>query len=171
MGIASRPGPGDAANGDDLRWMERALTLARAARDRGEVPVGAVLVQDGEALGEGFNQPISEVDPTGHAEIVAIRRAAHSRGNYRLPGTTLYVTLEPCPMCAGAILNARVARVVFGAYDEKAGAAGTVTDLLTTRLFNHRCVVEGGVLREPCARLLTGFFASRRESAAGGRHG
>ncbi len=146
----------------DIRWMEHALTLAQSAERQGEVPVGAVLVQDGEVLGEGFNAPISTSDPTAHAEIVAIRRAAQSRSNYRLPGSTLYVTLEPCPMCAGAIINARIERVVFGAYDEKAGAAGSVTDLLTARLFNHHCVVEGGVLREPCARILTGFFASRR---------
>lgn len=146
----------------DIRWMEHALTLAQAAESQGEVPVGAVLVQDGEVLGEGFNAPISTNDPTAHAEIVAIRRASQSRSNYRLPGSTLYVTLEPCPMCAGAIINARIERVVFGAYDEKAGAAGSVTDLLTTRLFNHRCMVAGGVMREPCARILTGFFTSRR---------
>lgn len=146
----------------DIRWMEYALTLAQSAERQGEVPVGAVVVQDGEVLGEGFNAPISTNDPTAHAEIVAIRRAAQYRSNYRLPGSTLYVTLEPCPMCAGAIVNARIERVVFGAYDEKAGAAGTVVDLLTTRLFNHHCMVEGGVLREPCARILTGFFASRR---------
>ncbi|MDZ7841463.1 MAG: tRNA adenosine(34) deaminase TadA [Gammaproteobacteria bacterium] len=146
----------------DIRWMEYALTLAQSAEQQGEVPVGAVLVQDGEVLGEGFNAPISMNDPTAHAEIVAIRRAAQRRRNYRLPGSTLYVTLEPCPMCAGAIIYARIERVVFGAYDEKAGAAGSVTDLLTTRLFNHHCVVAGGVLREPCARILTEFFASRR---------
>lgn len=146
----------------DIRWMEYALTLAQSAEQQGEVPVGAVLVQDGEVLGDGFNAPISMNDPTAHAEIVAIRRAAQRRRNYRLPGSTLYVTLEPCPMCAGAIIYARIERVVFGAYDEKAGAAGSVTDLLTTRLFNHHCVVAGGVLREPCARILTEFFASRR---------
>lgn len=150
---------------DDIRWMKRALGLAKLAEGRGEVPVGAVLVQNAEVLGEGYNSPISRNDPTAHAEIAAIRQAARYRANYRLPGSTLYVTLEPCPMCAGAILNARVERVVFGAYDEKAGAAGTVTDLLTTRLFNHRCLVTGGVLREPCARLLTDFFAARRSPA------
>lgn len=142
--------------------MEYALTLAQSAERQGEVPVGAVLVQEGAVLGEGFNAPIAMNDPTAHAEIVAIRQAAQRRRNYRLPGSTLYVTLEPCPMCAGAILNARIERVVFGAYDEKAGAAGTVTDLLTTRLFNHRCLVAGGVLKAPCARILTGFFAARR---------
>jgi tRNA(adenine34) deaminase len=142
--------------------MEHALGLARQAEERGEVPVGAVLVRDGEVLGEGSNLPISLNDPTAHAEVVAIRQAAQRVANYRLPGSTLYVTLEPCPMCAGAILNARVERVVFGAFDEKSGAAGSVTDLLTTHLFNHRCVVAGGVMREPCARLLTDFFAARR---------
>ncbi len=148
-----------------MRWMEYALTLARLARRQGEVPVGAVLVRDDAVLGEGFNTPIARNDPTAHAEIVAIRQAAQRRANYRLPGSTLYVTLEPCPMCAGAILNARVERVVFGAYDEKAGAAGSVTNLLTTRLFNHHCLVTGGVLREPCAQLLVEFFAARRKPA------
>lgn len=147
----------------DEHWMEHALTLAQAAEQLGEVPVGAVLVQDDEVLGEGFNTPISLNDPTAHAEIVAIRRAARRRRNYRLPGSTLYVTLEPCPMCAGAILNARIERVVFGAFDEKSGAAGTVVDLLTSRRFNHHCLVAGGVLRERCARMLTGFFTSRRK--------
>lgn len=145
--------------------MEYALTLARTAGQRDEVPVGAVLVQDAEVLGEGFNSPISLDDPTAHAEIIAIRQAAHRRGNYRLPGSTLYATLEPCPMCAGAILYARIERVVFGAFDDKAGAAGSVVDLLTTRRFNHHCLVAGGVLREPCARLLGDFFAARRKPA------
>lgn len=152
----------------DVRWMEYALTLARLAERQGEVPVGAVLVRDDAVLGEGFNTPIACHDPTAHAEIVAIRQAARRRANYRLPGSTLYVTLEPCPMCAGAMLNARVERVVFGAYDEKAGAAGSVTDLLTTRLFNHHCLVTGGVLREACAQLLVDFFASRRKPAGQG---
>lgn len=151
---------------DDIRWMEHALRLAVEAERQGEVPVGAVLVRDGEALGQGFNTPIALNDPTAHAEIVAIRQAARHSANYRLPGSTLYVTLEPCPMCAGAILNARVERVVFGACDDKAGAAGTVTDLLGPRLFNHHCRVTGGVLRDECARLLTDFFLSRRKAAA-----
>lgn len=149
----------------DERWMEYALTLAQTAGQRGEVPVGAVLVRDSEALGEGFNSPISLADPTAHAEVVAIRQAARRKANYRLPGSTLYVTLEPCPMCAGAILHARIDRVVFGAFDEKSGAAGSVIDLLATRLFNHHCRVAGGVLREQCARLLSDFFASRRKPA------
>ncbi|HSH41254.1 MAG TPA: tRNA adenosine(34) deaminase TadA [Arenicellales bacterium] len=156
---ADKADPGSDA---DNRWMERALDLARTAEANGEVPVGAVLVSDGEVLGEGFNRPISSHDCTAHAEIVALRQAGERLRNYRLPGSTLYVTLEPCPMCAGAILHARVARVVFGAWDERAGAAGSVVDLLGSRLFNHRCETSGGVLREPCARLLKDFFASRR---------
>lgn len=142
--------------------MEHALTLAQLAEREGEVPVGAVLVREDRAIGEGFNSPISLNDPTAHAEIMAIRHAARGASNYRLPGTTLYVTLEPCPMCAGAIVNARIDRLVFGAYDGKAGAAGSVTDLLAPGLFNHSCLVEGGVLREPCGRVLSEFFLSRR---------
>jgi tRNA(adenine34) deaminase len=148
----------------DERWMEHALSLAKTAEQRGEVPVGAVLVLDDEVLGEGFNSSISSNDPTAHAEIVAIRDAARRKANYRLPGSTLYVTLEPCSMCAGAILNARIERVVFGAFDEKSGAAGSVTDLLGRRLFNHHCRVDGGVLQEPCGRILSEFFLSRRQT-------
>jgi tRNA(adenine34) deaminase len=169
MGVTEKPAvpPAESADrgGDaDIHWMERALGLARTAEANGEVPVGAVLVRDGDVLGEGFNQPISSHDCTAHAEIVAIRQAGRRQCNYRLPGSTLYVTLEPCPMCAGAILHARVARVVFGAWDERSGAAGSVVDLLAGGRFNHRCEVTGGVLREPCARLLTDFFAARRRS-------
>jgi tRNA(adenine34) deaminase len=142
--------------------MEHALKLARTAEREGEVPVGAVLVHDGEVLGEGFNSPISRNDPTAHAEIVAIREAAHHRSNYRLPGSILYVTLEPCPMCAGAVINARVERLVFGAFDGKSGAAGSVTDVLAPGLFNHTCLVTGGVLEEPCGRILSEFFLARR---------
>lgn len=148
---------------EDECWMRRALELARAAEEQGEVPVGAVLVRDGEVLAEGCNGPIASSDPTSHAEIVAIRGAARRLSNYRLPGTTMYVTLEPCPMCAGAVLNARIERLVFGAYDDKSGAAGTVVDLLAPGLFNHTCRVTGGVLRTDCARLLSAFFQSRRD--------
>ena len=148
----------------DQHWMTHALSLAREAERCGEVPVGALLVEGDRLLGEGFNSPVSSSDPTAHAEIVAIRRAAAEKGNYRLPGTTLYVTLEPCPMCAGAVLNARVRRVVFGAFDDRWGAAGSITDLLTARSFNHRCLVTGGVLGEECGRLLSAFFESRREA-------
>ncbi|MBS1269193.1 MAG: tRNA-specific adenosine deaminase [Gammaproteobacteria bacterium] len=149
----------------DIRWMKYALKLALMAEQQGEVPVGAVLVRGADVLGEGYNSPISSNDPTAHAEITAIRQAARGNSNYRLPGSTLYVTLEPCPMCAGAILNARIDRVVFGAFDETSGAAGSVTNLLASRLFNHRCRLTGGVLREACGGLLTDFFVSRRKPA------
>ncbi len=146
----------------DAYWMERALALARCAAAVGEVPVGAVLVGAGEAVGAGYNQPIGGCDPTAHAEIIALRRAALRSGNYRLPGSTLYVTLEPCPMCAGAIVHARVQRVVFGAADLRAGAGGTVFNLLQAPPLNHRVEVTGGVLAEACGALLREFFRARR---------
>ena len=144
--------------------MLRALGLADRAGAEGEVPVGAVLVKDGEVVGEGWNRPISASDPTAHAEIVALREAARRLANYRLPDTTLYVTLEPCAMCAGAIIHARVARVVFAARDPKGGAAGSVFDLLGTDRLNHRVEVAGGVLAEEAARRLQAFFQTRRLS-------
>ncbi|HEX7011952.1 MAG TPA: tRNA adenosine(34) deaminase TadA [Steroidobacteraceae bacterium] len=147
----------------DVRWMERALELARRAEAEGEVPVGAVLVADDAVIGEGWNRPIATHDPTAHAEIVALRDAAARLRNYRLPGTTLYVTLEPCPMCAGAIVQARVARVVYGAADPLAGSAGTVYDLLRSERLNHRAIVEGGVLAEASSTLLRAFFRARRD--------
>ncbi len=149
---------------DDGRWMRQALALADRAEAAGEVPVGAVLVRDGEVVGEGWNRPIGTHDPTAHAEIEALRDAARRLANYRLPGTTLYVTLEPCAMCAGAILHARVARVVFGARDPKGGAAGSVFDLLGTDRLNHRVEVTAGVLAEESAQRLQAFFQSRRLS-------
>jgi len=142
--------------------MQRALELARWAEVDGEVPVGAVLVLDDKVIGEGYNRPISAHDPTAHAEIRALREAATRAGNYRLPGTTLYVTLEPCAMCAGAIIHARVQRVVFGARDPKGGAAGSVFNILDGERLNHRVVVEAGVLASECAALLENFFRSRR---------
>ena len=142
--------------------MRYALDLARHAQSEGEVPVGAVLVRDEIMLGQGWNQPITRCDPSAHAEVMALRAAAHSAHNYRLPDTTLYVTLEPCAMCAGALIHARVARVVFGAYDPKSGAAGSVFDILGTDRLNHRVVVEGGVLAQACATMLTMFFKARR---------
>ncbi len=144
--------------------MRRALELAGRAEAAGEVPVGAVLVQDGEVVGEGWNRPIGAHDPTAHAEIEALRDAARRLANYRLPGTTLYVTLEPCVMCAGAILHARVARVVFGARDPKGGAAGSVFDLLGTDRLNHRVEVASGVLADACGQRLQAFFQARRLS-------
>lgn len=143
--------------------MQRALALAQEAERAGEVPIGAVMVDaDGAVIAEGWNRPISTHDPTAHAEIVALRTAAQRLGNYRLPGTTLYVTLEPCPMCAGALVQARVARVVFGARDPLAGSAGSVFNLLESERLNHRAMVTGGVLGEGCAELLKGFFKARR---------
>lgn len=143
--------------------MQHALMLAERAEQQGEVPVGALLVMQGRVVGEGWNQPISGHDPTAHAEIVALRNAATHEQNYRLPGSTLYVTLEPCPMCAGAIVHARVKRVVYSAPDPKGGAAGSVFDLLPTDgRFNHRVEVDGGLLRERSAKLLQDFFRRKR---------
>ena len=144
------------------KWMRLALAMAATAAEAGEVPVGAVVVRDGTVLGRGSNRPIATSDPSAHAEIVALRRACRRVANYRLPGATLYVTLEPCVMCAGAIVQARVAEVVFGARDPKAGAAGSIVDLLESPLLNHRCRVQAGVLAQECARTLGAFFAARR---------
>jgi tRNA(adenine34) deaminase len=146
----------------DQGFMRAALDLAREAAAADEVPVGAVLVVDGEIVGRGFNQPILRHDPTAHAEIMAIRDASVRLGNYRLPGSTLYVTLEPCVMCSGAIMHARVERVVFGARDPKTGAAGSVIDLYGENRLNHHAEIEGGVLAEECGALLSAFFAARR---------
>jgi len=146
----------------DVKWMNRALELARQAEQAGEVPVGAVVVYEDKVMGEGWNRPIGTHDPTAHAEIVALRKAAELISNYRLTGATLYVTLEPCPMCAGAIVHARLARVVFGAADPLAGAAGSVFDLLNAPTLNHRVQTQGGVLADLCQQQLRGFFQSRR---------
>lgn len=147
---------------DDEHFMGLALDLAREAGATGEVPVGALVVLEGEVVGRGFNQPIGRHDPTAHAEIMALRDAATRLGNYRLPGCTLYVTLEPCAMCAGAIMHARIERVVFGARDPKTGAAGSVIDLFAESRLNHHTTIVGGVLGEACGSLLSGFFAARR---------
>ena len=147
----------------DHSYMQQALDLARRAEAEGEVPVGALLVRAGELIGEGWNRPVGTHDPTAHAEISALRDAAGRVGNYRLPGSTLYVTLEPCPMCAGAIIHARVGRLVFGATDPKSGAAGSVFDLLPSdHRFNHRVEVQGGLMSDACSDLLRSFFRSRR---------
>lgn len=154
--------PGTERN-DDLRHMQRALELAEAAARAGEVPVGAVLVApDGTVLGAAGNAPIGQNDPSAHAEMLALREAARRVSNYRLPGTTLYVTLEPCPMCAGAIVHARVARLVFAAADPKTGACGSVFDLVRSERLNHRVTVESGLLERESAALLKAFFAARR---------
>ncbi|HVY54011.1 MAG TPA: tRNA adenosine(34) deaminase TadA [Gammaproteobacteria bacterium] len=149
----------------DYYWMNRALELAKKAESQGEVPVGAVLVLDDQSVGEGWNQPISTLDPTAHAETVALRSAAKAVGNYRLLNTTLYVTLEPCLMCAGALIQARIKRLVFGAFDPKAGAIASVCKGLDIPC-NHRLEHTGGLLTEPCGELLTQFFKNKRAKSA-----
>ena len=147
--------------GDEF-FMREAISLARAAECLGEVPVGAVVVRAGEIVGRGFNSPIGESDPTAHAEIAALRDAARTLRNYRLPGCELFVTLEPCAMCAGAVLQARLARLVYGARDPKTGVHGSVVDLFAVERLNHHTQVVGGVLAAECGRLLSDFFAARR---------
>lgn len=147
---------------DEHGYMQAALELARRAEAAGEVPVGAVVVRDRQVIGRGANSPLADRDPSAHAEITALREAGRSAGNYRLAGCELYVTLEPCVMCVGAMLHARIARLVFGAYDDKAGAAGSVLDLSGERRLNHRIEVNGGLLADECGALLAGFFAARR---------
>jgi tRNA(adenine34) deaminase len=149
-------------NDRDLVFMSRALELAREAERAGEVPVGAVIVRDDVIVGEGWNRPISTNDPTAHAEIVAMRAAAQALSTYRLLDTTLYVTLEPCPMCAGAMVHARVRRLVYAATDPRAGAAGTVFNIVQHPSLNHRIDCEGGVMAEECGAALRGFFLARR---------
>ncbi len=146
----------------DEDYLRAALEQARAAGAVEEVPVGAVVVCAGEIVGRGFNQPIDRRDPTAHAEIMALRDAAARIGNYRLPGCELYVTLEPCVMCSGAIMHARIARVVFGARDPKTGVAGSVLDLFAEPRLNHHATIEGGLLADECGRMLSSFFAARR---------
>ena len=146
----------------DLEWMARALELAHEAAAVGEVPVGAVIVRDGEVVGEGYNLTVTEADPTAHAEVVAIRRAAATLGDWRLLDCTLYATLEPCAMCAGAIVLARIPRVVFGALDPKAGMVRSLGNLLEDRRLNHRCTVTGGALAGESGELLRDFFRARR---------
>ena len=148
--------------GNDDYWMRRALDLAERARSEGEVPVGAVLVMEDECIGEGWNRPISAHDPTAHAEIGALRAGAAHMGNYRLPGATLYVTLEPCAMCAGAIILARLKRLVYAAADPKTGAAGSVFNILQSSQLNHRVELASGILEQEAAMLLQAFFRERR---------
>jgi tRNA(adenine34) deaminase len=147
---------------DDRYFMLRAIALAREAERAGEVPVGAVIVKDGAILAEGWNRPISTSDPTAHAEIVALRSAAQKLQSYRLLDTTLYVTLEPCAMCAGAMVHARVKRLVYAATDPRAGAAGSVFNIVQHSALNHRLECEGGVLAQECSEILRGFFLARR---------
>jgi tRNA(adenine34) deaminase len=148
----------------EVAFMRAALALAEQARRAGEVPVGAVVVADGAIVGRGFNAPIARHDPTGHAEIAALREAAQALGNYRLPECDLYVTLEPCAMCAGAIMHARIRRLVFGARDPKTGACGSVVDLFAEPRLNHHTTAAGGLLAEECGALLSSFFAAKRRA-------
>ena len=149
-------------SGNDITFMREALAQAEAAGSRGEVPVGAVLVRDGAVIATGANAPIALHDPTAHAEVLALRSAGTALGNYRLAGSTLYVTLEPCVMCASAIVHARIERLVFGAWDPRAGGAGSIVDVFGLRGLNHRVDVFGGMLPEECRALLDRFFAARR---------
>jgi len=146
----------------DIKWMQHAIEMARRAESADEVPVGAVIVKDNNVISEGWNQPISTHDPTAHAEVIALRAAAKALENYRLVETTLYVTLEPCSMCAGAIIHARVKRIVIGAKDPRTGAAGSVFNLLNSEKLNHQVEIEQGVLEDECSILLKNFFKNRR---------
>jgi tRNA(adenine34) deaminase len=147
----------------DEYFMRMALAAASQARALGEVPVGAVLVREGEVIATGFNQPIGQHDPSAHAEIAALRAGAKALANYRMPGCTLYVTLEPCAMCAGAMMHARFSRVVCGASDPKTGACGSVMNLFAETKLNHQTQLEGGLLAEECGKMLSFFFAERRQ--------
>jgi tRNA(adenine34) deaminase len=146
----------------DQQYMRMAIEQAQLAAQSGEVPVGAVLVRDGQVISKAFNKPIANHDPSAHAEMLALREAALVEENYRIPGSTLYVTLEPCAMCSGAMLHARIDRVVYGALDPKTGAAGSVLDLFSSKQINHQTSVEGGIMSEECGQLLRDFFKGRR---------
>ncbi len=156
--------PVDAGTRFDEEMMRRALALAHRGGELGEVPVGAVVVLDGDVIGEGYNAPIARHDPTAHAEIQAMRVAAEQVGNYRLVGASLYVTLEPCAMCAGAMMHARLARVTFGTADPKTGACGSVVNLFAEQRLNHHTEIVSGVLADECAALLRNFFRARRRN-------
>lgn len=146
----------------DQQYMCMAIEQAQLAAQSGEVPVGAVLVKDGQVISKAFNRPIANHDPSAHAEMLALREAALAEENYRIPGSTLYVTLEPCAMCSGAMLHARIDRVVYGASDPKTGAAGSVLDIFASKQINHQTSVEGGIMSEECGQLLRDFFKGRR---------
>lgn len=153
--------------GEDAAWMEQALEQARLAAACGEVPVGALVIKDGEIIGRGHNRNLLENDPTAHAEIVALRQAAARLGNHRLAGCVMFATIEPCSMCAGALMHARIARLVYGASDPKAGAAGSVLHVLNHPSLNHRMEVTAGVLADQCSEILQDFFRSKRERQEG----
>lgn len=149
---------------EHIKWMAHALKLAERSRDEGEVPVGAVIVKDDQLIAEGWNQPIGTHDASAHAEIMAIRAAGKALNNYRLPGTSLYVTLEPCTMCAGAIIHARIDHVVFAATDPRTGSAGSAIDIFSKDYHNHRVSVTGGIMQDECGQILKSFFQSRRKN-------
>tara|TARA_R110002073_G_scaffold121898_1_gene264755 strand:- start:433 stop:903 length:471 start_codon:yes stop_codon:yes gene_type:complete len=154
----------DVSGQEDNEWMKQCLVLARHAAELGEVPVGALVVRDGQILGQGFNRPIATSDPSAHAEIQALRAAAEKAGNYRLPDSTLYVSVEPCTMCTGAMVHARINRLVFGAYEPRAGAIVSQLKLLDQEFYNHRMEYEGGCLAEESGELLKAFFRQRRQA-------
>ncbi|MFL6310800.1 MAG: tRNA adenosine(34) deaminase TadA [Terriglobales bacterium] len=149
--------------GEDAAWMERALELAGLAAEAGEVPVGALVIKDGEIVGQGHNRNLLDNDPTAHAEIVALRQAAARLGNHRLTGCTMVATIEPCSMCAGALIHARIARLVYGAADPKAGAAGSILQVINHASLNHRMELTAGVLAEKCSEILQKFFRQKRQ--------
>ncbi len=146
----------------DVEFMRAAIAEAEKARESGEVPVGAIVTRSGEVIGQGFNRTISDCDPSAHAEVVAIRKAAENQKNHRLSGTSIYVTLEPCAMCVGAMIQARIQRLVFGAYDAQAGAVGSVLDLSEIKELNHRIEINGGLLDKECSGILKEFFMTKR---------
>ncbi|HKD78176.1 MAG TPA: tRNA adenosine(34) deaminase TadA [Candidatus Angelobacter sp.] len=153
---------------DDVAWMEQALEQARLAAGAGEVPVGALVIRDGEIVGRGHNRNLLDQDPTAHAEIVALRQAAKRLGNHRLGGCIVYATIEPCSMCAGALVHARISRLVYGASDPKAGASGSVLQVINYPGLNHKMEVTAGVLAQQCSEILQDFFRSKREAVANG---
>lgn len=161
--LVSSQNDGSIVSPDDARWMQLALEQAQLALEAGEVPVGAVIIKDGQPVGSGFNRNLMDKDPTAHAEVVALRQAAARLGNHRLPGCTLVCTIEPCAMCAGAMVHARISRLVYGAADPKAGAAGSVLEITNHPRLNHHLEVTPGVLAEECSELLRDFFAERRK--------
>lgn len=148
---------------NDVEWMQRAFELAQKAKEHDEVPVGAVIVYEDKIIGEGWNQPITSHDPTAHAEIIALRDAGNNVGNYRLPDATMYVTLEPCAMCAGAIVHARIAKLVFAAADPKTGACGSIFNLLQTEELNHKVEIDKGIMEDECRLLIQTFFKEKRK--------
>lgn len=154
---------------EDIFWMTKALELAQKAWDEDEVPVGALVVLDGRLLGEGYNQPVGSSDPSAHAEMTALRRAAKTLGNYRLPGTVLYSTIEPCSMCAGAMIHARIERLVYGAAEPRAGAVESTIQVLSNDNLNHRVEIRSGILQAECSEMISRYFKVKREASRGSK--